>query len=272
MKVAPHHFQTKSIRRPSRVPCGFAAGCNHASGRFWEGKKLKSKQRKATLLAWKTILDNRHGKKQSLLLRAIGRAIHNATYDDRTARAHHYFYKFGKKIADHAEHIGIAALRYNLWHGRWYVSNDDLESFAGFRMWLNRFKPEDWLDWTSSISGALTVKRMQQAYDRYLKTGLTKEHCKLLAAACWEIDTSRGDWISLFVQGKRPFGDSGRVDHIHEILGWPTPWHKKDESAPNDAEERAWNLFDELAFAAPDAAKVALKKLTRANRRNKVEV
>ena len=127
-------------------------------------------------------------------------------------------------------------------------------------MWVHRAEVETMAGQiVGSITEALSIKRLMQAYIRYQKTGVTKEHCALLAHMGWEMDMQRGDWVSLFVQGKRPFGNSGAYTDIYEHSGWPMDWG--DDGPSEEQRERAWNLFDELVFATPDVAKLAMKGL-----------
>lgn len=223
-------------------------------------------EKQCAVLAWKTAVGT---QKLTPILRAIGGAIHTSKHSNDTFSYAHALSQFSRKIASPVKHISLATLDYNLWRGRWYVSNYDLDIYATFEMWFHRYAPESAGCGTSRIAKALKHKRMQQAYDRYQETKLTHNHCILAAAALWEIDTSRGDWVSLFVQGKRPFGDSSKAAQIHSLLGWPQPWLKKDRSLNETESERAWNIFDELAFAMPDIARLAqktLKKLRRYSR------
>ncbi len=105
---------------------------------------------------------------------------------------------------------------------------------------------------TDRLRHALWVKRTQQAYDRFQKSGLTQDHCVLIEKALWQFAPFRGDGVSLYVQGKRPFGDRGVASSIYLTLGWPYP--AEDRALTDDESERAWNVFDELIFALPVVA------------------
>ena len=62
----------------------------------------------------------------------------------------------------------------------------------------------------------------------------------------------RGDGVSLYVQGKRPFGDSSRPQSMAWVLGWE--WGEpgdEDPVMPESLREKCWDLFDELQFAVP---------------------
>lgn len=209
------------------------------------------------LQAWKTATKD---ERMTPLLKAIENAIRTSRRRSDTFRYAHELRAFARKIAD-CDHKsrGPSCLRYNKnWQGKWYVSNQDLEVFSRFEMWYDREAPENRGVETSGIRSALHVKRLQQAYDRYQKTGLRKEHCLLLAKMLWDVDTMRGDWISLHVEGKRPFGNSWIPGDIFEICGWK---FKNVERITRAEEETAWNIFDELPFAAVDMAKWAASKI-----------
>lgn len=228
--------------------------------------KQPKNEKQCALLAWKTATDR---AKLTPLLKAIGRALVVSETRKGTFYYAHALGRFSHQIAHSSGKVhGPACLHYNAdWKGKWRVTTHDLEVYSRFEMWMSRYAPphaEDYSCERGRIREALSNKRMQQAYDRYQTTGLRKEHCRLLNKALWEVDTSRGDWVSLFVQGKRPFGDSSRAQQIWEICGWKTPWLKKEDGEMTDAqEETAWDIFDELAFAATDAAALALKHIKR---------
>lgn len=86
------------------------------------------------------------------------------------------------------------------------------------------------------------------------------QHCALLENMQWDMDFLRGDWVSLHVQGKRPFGNSGIAGDIIQHAGIEAEYDDMDGYS-DEVEERAWDLFDELIFAAPEAAKVAGRAL-----------
>jgi hypothetical protein len=150
--------------------------------------------------------------------------------------------------------------------GDWEISNHDLEVYASFARWIERSPDDQRLGLShllAEFEHALVLKRMQQAYDRYKVRGFTEAHCRLLANARWHVNTWRGDGVSLYVQGKRPFGNSGIAHDIYKHAGWERDWDtESDEGMPLECEERAWNLFDELPFAAVDAAKRAEESFT----------
>jgi hypothetical protein len=67
----------------------------------------------------------------------------------------------------------------------------------------------------------------------------------------WDLSLWRGDGISFYVQGKRPFGNSCIEGDMIEILGWEHD-PEADEYPPGMS-ERSWDMFDELQFAIIDA-------------------
>ncbi len=228
---------------------------------------MKPKNEKQTaILAWSVAIK---GERLTPLLCFIGRTIQDSEHKAHTFIYAHSLGRASRHIAkpDDSSHIGIAALGYHAkWSGKWHVTNHDCAVWSTFRMWLARYLPSEEGNasiLTGRISTALNRMRMFQAYQRYQKTGLRKEHCELLSHMLWEMDTERGDWISIYVQGKRPMGDSSREDCISMHCGWPRPWNKEDRSLTEREKERAWDIFDELVFAATDAAKLALKKIKK---------
>lgn len=141
--------------------------------------------------------------------------------------------------------------------GKWTIENRDLLFLRDLAMWTGRYEVETnsggFADILINQAGqALKLKRMHQAYVRYHASGLTREHCLLLAKARWFINTWRGHGDLLYMDGKHPWGDSFIELSVYTICGWDIPWGEK--SPTNKHEERAWNLIDELAFALPDAA------------------
>lgn len=90
--------------------------------------------------------------------------------------------------------------------------------------------------------------RKYQVWQSYKETGITIEHKKLLARMVFEGDLHRGDWISIFAEGKRPFGNSSIECDMLEILGWYDP----EETNKVEFYEKLWELFDQLPFALND--------------------
>jgi len=221
-------------------------------------------------------------KDQSLtpLLAALGEAIATAPSTEKDFSPTNHMARFALRIAqkDKVERNSAAdgfgkgfpkAISYTRWKGEWHVTNYDLEIVSRFTMWLSRYcdpHANQADTFASRITTALANKRMSQAYVRYYANGgLKRTHCLLLQKMLWEVDTLRGDWVSLHVQGKRPFGDSAREQSIFLCADLPMPWAKTDGSdwdpMTPEQKEQAWDLFDELAFAAPDAAALACQCL-----------
>lgn len=100
------------------------------------------------------------------------------------------------------------------------------------------------------MSASLSNKRAWQAYQRFLKHGVTDKHRAILSRMAFDIDHMRGDWVSLFVQGKRPLGNSSREYDLLEAVGRKITWGD-DEDMPERMKEQMWNIFDELPYALP---------------------
>lgn len=215
--------------------------------------------KESALWAWSNVSN----RAASPLLVALGEAIELMPDDDDSFAGNRHMSKFAKRIGSNESkaggHVKYPALRYSSnWSGEWEVLNSDLIAWGYFKMWLFRCEADRGLLSITfqDVSQAIGCKRLFQAYERYQKTGLTQEHCSLLANMGWEMDMERGDWISLHVQGKRPMGNSSISNDIYEHAGWEMDWPEDDGMSPTQ-EERAWNLFDELVFAASDAPRLA---------------
>lgn len=136
--------------------------------------------------------------------------------------------------------------------GEWHITNSDLEFWANLCLFGDRdYFPKKW-NWLSSpISDAVHKKRRWQTLQRYYESGgLKEDHKKLLSQMKWDLNLWRGDGVSLYVQGKRPFGNSAIEGDIIEILGWEL--ESEADEIPMEMEERCWELFDELQFAVFD--------------------
>ncbi len=211
--------------------------------------------------AWKNATGNRD---LSALMKTIGETVNGMPEDDGTFRPTHVFHKLAERIAvvPNVHHSAIALDFRSGWSGEWRVTNSDLTTWALFSMWMGRSKCGSMCcEIVDPISRSLRVKRMQQAYDRYAETGLRAEHCRLLENMGWMINTGRGDGVSLYVEGKRPFGNSSIEWDIWIHSGREVDW--VDDDMPSEKREQAWDLFDELAFAASDAAAAARKTLEK---------
>lgn len=206
--------------------------------------------------AWKSTLYNK--PQLSPLLTAIHEVTLSISGDFASPADIRALRALSERIAHTTkrDHAPIAALRYSTaWEGEWHITNADLELWSRFCMWMGRSTESNDFDFLfSNVNRAISIKRLHQAYTRYhANGGLTKTHCILLSKMGWEIDCGRGDWISLHVQGKRPFGNSSIDYDIYEYAGWEKDWHEDEGMSPAQS-EKAWDLFDELAFAATDSA------------------
>lgn len=151
------------------------------------------------------------------------------------------------------------------WTGRWNITQRDLLFLRSVAMWVGRYDAagETMADtfWDSMLCERAHHKRMWQAWLRFKKTGLTREHLALIAHNRWYQNCWRGDGESIYMDGKHPWGDSFKELSIYERAGWKLPRNKAGEVEMTRAqEERAWNLFDELPFAIPAAANRLLKR------------
>jgi len=210
------------------------------------------------------IWDSVRGNTSSPLLIEIGKAMKDAPITDDNFKGAHFINDFSKRIAESEKDSDIVALQYRMdYVGEWTVSNHDLQVWGIFILWLHRSFFKSAYLFVQGITKALKNKRLSQAYTRYQKTGLTEEHCKLLENMLWDMGIPRPDLCSLYVQGKRPFGNSSIEYDIFEHLGWEMNWGEDDDDMPLNQEERAWDIFDELVFAIVDAVKQAKEGIER---------
>jgi hypothetical protein len=155
-----------------------------------------------------------------------------------------------------------AAMGYRVnYKGEWTITVKDLKWMFFVCLWFGRrdktrYDPAE--GHLSPIREAMFHKRLWQAYEAFTVTGLTKEHLRLLSRLCWQMDVStENDWLSLYVEGKRPFGNSSVVWEIIEIAELPMTW--PEEGSPSEEQcEQAWLLFHQLPFAAAKAAQTLL--------------
>jgi len=140
--------------------------------------------------------------------------------------------------------------------GEWAITNRILQTWSTIDFFGGRdYFPREWEMIGSQIRHALKDAHRWQTLQRYKNNGgIKEEHRKLLARLLWDMDPFRNDWVSLFVQGKRPFGNSGIEIDMIEILGWEFP--PEDEDIPDEMIERVWQLFDELQFAIIDVLSI----------------
>lgn len=139
--------------------------------------------------------------------------------------------------------------------GEWHITNHDMEFWADIGFFGDRdYLPDWWSIYASDISPALKAKRRWQASCRYrINGGLREEHRKLAAKLRFDVDCWRVDWASIYVDGKRPMGNSSREYDMAAALGWEIPENQDGErEMPPDMAELCWDLFDELPFAIHD--------------------
>jgi len=173
---------------------------------------------------------------------------------------------FSERIATHIgfEHFRKHELVSKV-EGEWHITNSDLEFWANLCLFGDRdYFPGKW-NWPARpITDVIHKKRRWQTLQRYYDNGgLKEDHKKLLALMNWDINLFRGDGVSLYVQGKRPFGNSSIEGDIIEILGWELD--PDLDEYPKGMEERCWELFDELQFAIVDVFKKITSKLKPPN-------
>lgn len=154
------------------------------------------------------------------------------------------------QIGEHVDFEFYGPLMLSRVKGKWYITNKDLEFWGDMMLFGRRdYLQKTWKNFSSGIDQALHAKRRWQTFERYKSNGgLREKHRKLLSCLRWNMDLGRGDWISLYVQGKRPFGNS---DIEGDIIGI-VDWKYDEEDMPAEMIERCWELFDELQFAIID--------------------
>lgn len=165
--------------------------------------------------------------------------------------------RISTRIANHQEFIYTGTSNISIVTGEWHVTNNDLRFWADMCFFGNRdYFPKQWSWIDGGVGRALHQKRRYQAWQGY--KGVTDDHRKLLSRVWWQTDYSRQDWASLFVEGKRPMGNSDREGDMIDALGWPAPWWDEDGNGEMQEEiiERLWCLWDELPFALADILKL----------------
>lgn len=145
--------------------------------------------------------------------------------------------------------------------GEWRVTNADLETWASLNLFGKRdYLPDVWTWFSNEITPALHGMRRWQTWERFEPKGVTAEHVALAFKLIWDLSLWRGDGVSLYVQGKRPLGNSGIEGDIADAVGWAQPWAEDENDysgPPPEFVERCWDLFDELEFAVPAIIKAA---------------
>lgn len=164
----------------------------------------------------------------------------------------HPLLRLSERIGEHVGFEHHRQLMISRVKGEWRISHADLEFWGRISFFGNRdYFPNIWQNFAACVTSALYSKRRWQTLERYRANGgVNSEHRKLLNRLKWDLDFSRGDGVSLYVQGKRPFGNSSIEIDIIDIVGWEVDT-EKDTSI--ETEERCWKLFDELQFAIVDA-------------------
>ncbi len=133
----------------------------------------------------------------------------------------------------------------------WRITNADLECWADFCLFGARdyFPNGEWSNLANGLRSLLHDTRRYQSLVRYREGGGVRRHHRRLLAKCgWGMDLGRGDWVSLYVEGKHPLGDSAREWSMFDALGWKRTWGD-EEDMPTEMEERLWDLWDELPYA-----------------------
>lgn len=86
---------------------------------------------------------------------------------------------------------------------------------------------------------------------------LRQDHLTLLKHMTFEL-TEGTDWSSVAASGKRPFGNSDWIEHLHRILGWELVMDDDDWGVSDESTERAQRIMAEL----PLALNAILKRVT----------
>jgi hypothetical protein len=196
------------------------------------------------------------GHVPSPMMREVGNAMRQTVKAMLLAKSFAYLAPLrdlARKIADHKGWIKDGTANFEEMKCAWEIRNTDLELWGHLSLFGGRDFVEEWDFLSDNVGESIHKARIFQCYRRYLAGGrLTKEHRKLLRNMIWDQDVFRGDWVSIYVQGKRPFGDSSIAWQIARMLGWELP-KDEDEDMPAETTERVWEIFDELRFAIHDA-------------------
>lgn len=222
--------------------------------------------------AWDNALRNQPEPAPGSLLAELRNAMLDACEPGKEYANTHRLYQFTQRIARRPDPDDLSkwlvpnmagGLLYQ-YAGDWDVTNRDLDVAGDVGMWLNRYLPLTAHTALYNIYPALKNKRTTQALERYKQGGLRREHTLLIFAASFEVNMPRGDGVSIFVQGKRPLGDSWIPMSIYQAVRWPLPRDAKGEVTLSEAEEeRAWDLFDELPFALRDVGYIVFETISQ---------
>lgn len=191
------------------------------------------------------------GNKPSACMLAVHGAIRKAVSGELDLRP---LRDVANRIGEHKEFVTHRRIYLPVVTGEWQITNADMRLWGDLCLFGKRdYLPDHWHWIGNDVGDALCNKRRHQAYERYAAGGgLSDRHRRLLAGLIWDLDVRRGDWVSLYVEGKRPFGNSCREMDIFETAGLDGEW-EEDEDMPAEIKERCWDLFDELQFAIADA-------------------
>jgi hypothetical protein len=160
------------------------------------------------------------------------------------------------RIGKHIKFVLYGTKMLSKTEGEWHITNEDLKFWEAISFFGNRdYFPGRWRNISNSISSALHDKRCWQTFERYKHNGgLKAPHRTLLRHLIWDMDVSRRDMVSLYVDGKSPFGNSYIEMDIIRILDWEVNPNEdiSDEDISDETQERCWEIFDELQFAIID--------------------
>lgn len=209
---------------------------------------------------WDHVTVNYHNTPSPMML-AVGTALQQAVHEMGESKTFAFTESLrvvGKRIAEHKSWHTDGTTFIPKVTSEWPVTNADLEMWGDLSLFGDRdYFPDEWHVLRNDVGPAIKDARVWQTYTRYIAGGrLTDDHRKLLRKLLWDQNVFRGDGVSLYVQGKRPFGNSSREQQIARILGWEYPSDEHGEPGmPPEMVERAWEIFDELRFAIQDALK-----------------
>ena len=200
------------------------------------------------------------GRDMSLLLQEIGVSLQSMPEEAAAACEIGSLSDLSKRISGGRFHRVRIDTEDDGVSGEWHVSNADLYVWHSFcnrcERLIGRAMTESLL---GKISKSLAIQRLYQALLRYRKTGVTREHLLLIRELGWDVCFDRQGEVSIFVGGKYPFG-SRMPGVVWHILGWKvdsTEWRRLN----GHEKEKAWEIFDELGFAAAGAAEILLETL-----------
>lgn len=202
---------------------------------------------------WQQVTKSR-GRKPSPMMLEVAKVLPKAIAGAANANSFRFLDSV-KKLADRiAKHVSFQVTGTAFFPKvkcEWLVHHGDLELWSDLCLFGERdYFGESWKYPSRELYKAIKNARIWQCYRRYLKAGrVTNEHRILLRHLIWDQSVGRDHGAILYVEGKRPMGDSGIDSQIGHLLGWQWP---EDDDMPTKMVERAWELFDELRFAIHD--------------------